>query len=72
MKISNKKKKRGLDQLVDILIRIWIKWVENDNLCRFSNSSYDVKRKAAERCEKLQNLRRRVILEIDFHFDNNL
>lgn len=58
-------KKRNLNRCVQILTYLWLKWIVNYE--KSNDSSLDMKqrRSCAERCEKMQRIRYKVISEID-------
>lgn len=63
---------RTIDTYIELLTFIWLKWV--DNFQKSKNFTYNIsdRRKSAERCEKLQRLRYRLITKINKDFEEKL
>ena len=54
-----------MDKLINELVRLWFKWLENDKRARDINLKIFKRRKAAENCEKIVNEKYKVIARID-------
>lgn len=65
-------KKKEISDLINLLTYIWIKWIDNHEISNDSTKSYSIRRKAGERCEKLQSLRQEIIKRINIEFEMKL
>lgn len=63
------KKKRTINNYVEILTYIWLKWIKNHQNCNNVNLSYKERRKAGQRCELIQKIRQTIITKINKEFD---
>lgn len=63
------KKDRTLEKSIELLVWVWLKWVENNEKTRIETISLEERVNAAKKCEKLQIWRRILIFEIDNFFD---
>lgn len=67
-----KNKKRKLNNYIEILTYIWLKWIDNHTISNDINYSIKKRRYAGERCEKLQRIRQRIIVEINKNFNEKI
>ena len=62
-------KPESFNNLIDELIGVWADWMKNHNRANDSSLSFAERRGAGERCEKLQEHRRHLIISIDECFN---
>jgi hypothetical protein len=62
-------KKKEISDLINLLTYIWIKWIDNHIVSNDTTKSYLIRRKAGERCERLQSLRQETIKRINKEFE---
>lgn len=65
-------KKRSLNLCVELLTYVWIKWIINYEKSNDSNLNIKERRKSADRCEKIQKIRYKIIKQINDIFEDKI
>jgi len=65
-------KKRNINNYIEILTYIWLKWINNHELANDVNTSLEKRKLSGARCEKLQRIRQRIIININELFDEKI
>lgn len=64
------KRQRRVPDSVSMLTYVWLKWINNHNKSNDTKLSYKKRRESGERCERLQVLRQRLIIELNDQFNS--
>ena len=63
-------KSEQFNALIQSLITMWADWMKHHHISNDSLLSYKERRAAGEECERLQAVRRKLLVDIDKAFDN--
>lgn len=63
-------KSEHVNSLIQQLIVMWADWMTHHHISNDSSLSFKERRAAGEQCERLQAVRRQLLVDIDQTFDN--
>jgi len=63
-------KSNNFNNLIEELIHVWGSWMKNHYIANDSSLSFAERRKGGEICEKLQEKRQKLLIQIDETFNH--